>query len=286
MGIRHFLWLVAGISLVLNADEPLNTSTNVVAAIDTSGSPYAVLSANEGAAVTYRKGETVSVISPEGSVSPLVENPSGSGVAAWIPDAGGIYVLTNSNSGIAVFSVRYSDFGTQGAGTEIDPVKIMDNEEISDLVDAGTLSDGMLFALCGPAVSVGVSSSPQGYAVLAEDGDLYRIVAATDGVLYSGRAVASVMETVRPGPDRRIKLRDALAVAYSGDAWIGNSTAPSTLKIESPSGVVTEEQHEGSGVVPFTPAEKGVWKVTLSAGDSVMTACLSVVPRQFAILIR
>jgi len=77
-----------------------------------------------------------------------------------------------------------------------------------------------------------------------------------------------------------------LSIAYSGDRWVGDATARSSLKIVSPSGIIDEESYEGSGSVPFSPLEKGVWQIILSFGDSVLTSHVSVVPRQFAIVIR
>ena len=91
MRIGLFLYLAVMSAMVLQADEALYTSTNAVARIDTSGSPYAVVSADKGATVTYRKGESVSVILPDGSISKIVEEQAGSGVAAWMPEAGGVY---------------------------------------------------------------------------------------------------------------------------------------------------------------------------------------------------
>lgn len=273
-------------AVALQAGEPLYTSTNVTAVLDTSGSPYAVLSADDGATVTYRSGEAVSVVSADGTATPLLEAQDGRGTATWLPDAGGVYVLSNSVSGTAVFSVRYSDFGTEGTGSSEDPVKIMDNEEISDLVDSGKLSSGMLFSLQSPAVSIGGSSCVDGYCVQAADDDMYMLVESSDGVRYSGRSVSSFMETMSPGPDRRIRLRDVAAIAYSGNPWIKGADGASTLTLASPSGADTEHTFSGTGAVAFCPDEKGVWTVTLTAGDTVLTGNVSVLPRQFAVIVR
>ena len=281
-----FLYLAVMSATVSQADDALYTSTNAVARIDTSGSPYAVVSADEGATVTYRRGESVSVIMPDGSISRLVDEQAASGVAAWLPEAGGVYILTNSVSGAATFTVRYSDFGTQGSGTIDDPVKIMDDAEIADLAASGDLGDGMFVSLRGPSVSIGGSSRPSGLSVQYVGEGLYEMLSDYTGKCYAGRPVSSVMETIRPGPHRKINLRDMLAVAYSGDKWIGNPNAQSLLKIESPSGIVDEGVYEGSGAIPFCPTEKGVWKIVLTVGDCELQSSVSVVPRQFAIVIR
>ena len=280
-----FLYLAVMSAMVLQADEALYTSTNAVARIDTSGSPYAVVSADKGATVTYRKGESVSVILPDGSISKLVEEQAGSGVVAWMPEAGGVYTLTNSVSGTAVFTVRHSDFGTQGVGTQEDPVKIMDDAEIADLAASGNLADGMFVFLCGPSVSIGGSSRPSGLSVLYAGERLYRMLSDSTGKCYTGRSVSSVLETMRPGPDRRIKLRDALAIAYSGTMWLGNSAGSSVLAIESPSGSSTNE-FDDTGSIAFCPTETGTWKITLNVDGTVLTSNVSVVPRQFAVVIR
>ena len=281
-----FLYLAVMSATVSQADDALYTSTNAVARIDTSGSPYAVVSADEGATVTYRRGESVSVIMPDGSISRLVDEQAASGVAAWMPEAGGVYTLTNSVSGTAVLTVRYSDFGTQGSGTIDDPVKIMDDAEIADLAASGDLGDGMFVSLRGPSVSIGGSSRPSGLSVQYAGEGLYEMLSDYTGKCYAGRPVSSVMETMRPGPDRRIHVRDALAIAYSGDLWIGGSEAQSSVSVESPSGSKTENAFNGSGSMPFCPTLAGVWKVVLKAGDTVMESNISVIPNQFSIVIR
>lgn len=287
MKTRLFLWLAVTVAaLTAQADDPLHTSTNAVAVLDTSGSPYAVFSASDGAMLTYRSGESVSVISPDGSTSLLVDAPDESGLVTWIPQAGGVYILTNSVYGDVTFTVRYSDFGTQGVGSIGDPVKIIDNAELSDLVDSGDVADGMFFTFCGPVADIGGSDRPNGLSVQYADEGLYKILSDANGMCYSSRPVSSFMETIRPGPHRKINLRDMLAVAYSGDKWIGNPNAQSLLKIESPSGIVDEDNCEGTGVIPFCPAEKGVWKITLSVGDYSLKSKVSVVPQQFAVIIR
>ena len=64
-------------------------------------------------------------------------------------NAGGLWTATNSKQGSETFTMRYSYYGTQGAGTTADPAKLVDGDELVDLADAGTAGDGYVFMLIG-----------------------------------------------------------------------------------------------------------------------------------------
>ena len=288
MKTKLFLWVVicGGTFMTLADSSPLAISTNVLAFIDTSGSPYAVTSAVAGVSVTYRTGETVSAIAPDGTTQLLADAPSVSGRVKWMPVAGGVWTLTNSVFGVVTFSLRYSDFGTQGTGTANDPAKIMDDTELSDLVHAGTLSGGAWFSLRGPRLSMESLVRPAGHAVHVERDGLYSVWASANGEVFKGGAATSVLETVCLGPDRRIFAREALNIAYSGDGWIGDALAESTLTVVSPSASVEESSLDGCGAVTFRPDEYGVWTITLNTDKATLTSRVKVFPRQFSISFR
>ena len=66
------------------------------------------------------------------------------------------------------------------------------------------------------------------------------------------------------GPNRRWKIGKPVEVAYSGDNWIGGMDAQATLAITTPSGGTTELPLSGTGLHRFTPAERGVYTLTLA----------------------
>ena len=143
--------------------------------IDTSGSAHAVTSM-DAISLPYWVGDTITVTAPDGSVSTPVSKAATAGEENWIATMGGVWTITNSDEGTATFSVRYSLFGEQGAGTEADPAKIVDNDELHDLVLSGTAGDGYMFVLQGSAVSFGTMTRINGYAVVPLGNGVYRLM--------------------------------------------------------------------------------------------------------------
>lgn len=244
--------------------------------IDTSGSAHAVTSM-DAISLPYWVGDTITVTAPDGSVSTPVSKAATAGVENWIATMGGVWTITNSDEGTATFSVRYSLFGEQGAGTEADPAKIVDNDELHDLVLSGTAGDGYMFVLQGSAVSFGTMTRINGYAVVPLGNGVYRLMTASDGRMCDSLAVEFPIDTISTGPTRKVAAKeDVLPFAYSGDSWNGDPTAASTLTFTSPSGNTTIVPCTGTGAYAFTINQGGTWTVTLAAGGTELTGMVKL----------
>ena len=287
-----FSVLAAGLagSLMLRADGGSDfltaTAEDTVFALDTMGSPR-VLTAMDAIALTYRAGESVSALPPDSaSASTLVENAAGVGAFGWSPTAGGLWTLENSVSGVATFYVRYSLFPSGGTGTATTPARLVDDAELDDLVAIGRAAAGFTFVLYGTA-TIDALALPAGYSLTALGDGIYRLDTMTGDELYgSVPEPAFALDTERPGPNRTAVKDDTLSVAYSGDSWVGATSAASTLTFTSPSGAAIMHSCMGTGTIPFQPAEDGVWTITLTAGESSLSALLRIKRLGMSICIR
>ena len=79
------------------------------------------------------------------------------------------------------------------------------------------------------------------------------------------------MHTKGDGPNRRGRVNSFPAVAYSGDSWLGDSAATSTLTFTPPIGVASSQNLTGTGTTPFSFDDAGLWTVRLDAADG--TSC-------------
>lgn len=106
-----------GAALPLAADAEEISATLSGFRLDTSGLPVALLSQSDVDSfsacrpVTYLSGETITVASPAGTVSTLIEDAPSAGTRTFTPNAGGLWRLSNSNGAIAYVGVGWSVFG-------------------------------------------------------------------------------------------------------------------------------------------------------------------------------
>ena len=263
-------------AIVAFADEPLATDSDFEFALDTGGSPYVVASAGASSLV-YIAGETVEITAPDGSSSTPVSSAASDGAYAWTPTAGGVWTMTNDGEGSATFKVHYSLYPeSAGAGTENDPVKAVDGTDLAALVSGGYASDGSWFTTGGAAIED--FAQPAGYA-FREEGDIFRLVASVNGLLYAGSNVVFAADMRQEGPNRRMRSGESMPLAYSGDLWTGtNATASATLTIQEPSGTSDAQALSGMGSVAFSPITLGVWTITLDDGVTTMTSLVNVTP--------
>ncbi len=253
--------------------------------IDTSGSAHAVTSLG-AISLPYWAGNTITVTAPDDSVSTPVSRAATAGVENWTATMGGVWTIANSDEGTATFSVRYSLFGAQGAGTDADPAKIVDDDELHDLALAGVAGDGYTFVLQGSAVSFGTMAPIDGYAVVPLGNGVYRLATASDGRVCDSLAAEFPIDTISAGPNRRVSVKeDVLPFAYSGDDWKGNPSAASTLTFTSPSGSATIVPCTGTGAYAFAINQGGTWTVTLAAGGTELTGMVKL-PDGFVLSIR
>jgi len=108
--------LGAALAFAGRADDLVANSTNVSFRLDTTGPAYSVGSAEEAAScpVTWRKGETVKVVAPDGTETTYATDAERDGVADVALGSGGLWRLFNSKSGTAMVGVPWYVFGDGG----------------------------------------------------------------------------------------------------------------------------------------------------------------------------
>ena len=122
MAIRWEMFFVAASAVLpLFAGEDLATSAAFGGVhMNTSGLPTIISSQSDITAlaawpVTYRAGETVTVVARDGTTRTVAENVAADGAAAFAPDAGGLWQLVNSNGETALVGVSWEVFGESWA---------------------------------------------------------------------------------------------------------------------------------------------------------------------------
>lgn len=286
------LLLAASIStilpLALSADDLVATSADCIYAADTTPSPHAVKTAVELDEITggmwkvaWCVGETVMVVAPDGTVTTLVSNAAAAGTATLALGSGGRWVLSRSRQGMLLdtveFTVRYSLYGSAGSGTEADPLKVVDAEEIAE-IGGETAMSGLHIALRG-VDGLDLSTLVLGSGLsLTELGEgVWRIDMAMDGRAATSAAMEYPADSMQGGPDRKTSWQASPPVSYSGDNWIGDAARISTLTLTSPRGVVTTLDLTGTGALWFSFDEVGRWDVRLAmTGGAVRDAVILV----------
>ena len=218
---------------------------------------------------------TVTVASPAGKSSTLA---AGTGAYTWTPDEGGLWTLSSSKDGTTTFSVRYSSFpGTEGAGTEASPLKIVDFAELSDQVSGGNAGNGTVFALCGGDNLMSLLEMPAGYAIVSLGGGKYMLDSYDPKLAASSVSPEFVADMETAGPNRRgLKPDPWPGIAYTGDGWAFNATAASTLTLTPPGESPDATAKTGTGAVSFVPRKSGTWTATLAYGSTTLTAEIDV----------
>ena len=266
-------------SFMLRADEVTVAHSNTLtASLDTVGSPYAITSSAGVVSLVCRPGSAVTATDADSGETRTL-TASATGPVSWTPTAGGLWTLSNSFDGQASFTVRYSFFGTQGSGTESDPFKVVDSEEISDLVEAGTMTDGCYLVLRGADGLIDEISMPTGHALREQGNGVVRFEAVSDGLVYGGMPVTTFIDAKTDGPNRVMKRRrEVRLISYSGDGWLGSPSATATLTLVSPSGISSCETVQGTGRFAFSPQQSGAWTVTLDSEAETLSSQLIVLP--------
>ena len=288
MGIRYLFCaaMLAGASTLYADVAPLAVSTNIAFSVDTCGGSVPVKSL-DAVALPYGFAQKVTATGEDSATtSTLVESAAGTGEYAWTPSAGGVWTLTNSVEGVARFLVRYSLFPeTQGVGTVDDPARIVDDGEIPERIDAGSISYGYVVLLDGEASAASLEL-PTGWSLQGVADNTYRLIAASGGMLYESVGVPFMVDSRGAGPNRRWPLGKSVEVAYSGDNWIGGLDARSTLAITTPSGNTVELPLSGTGLHGFTPAERGVYTLTMATDDASVVSRVTVLSDPLILIFR
>ena len=121
-----------GAALPLAADAEEVSATLSGFRLDTSGIPVVLSSQSDvdsfsaNRPVTYLPGDTVTVVSPTGTVSTLVEDAPAAGGRTFSPDAGGLWRIANSKGAVAYVGVGWSVFGdgTTQSSSPLAPIAI------------------------------------------------------------------------------------------------------------------------------------------------------------------
>ena len=269
------------------ADEsPLAESSDCVYSVDTLGSPRNIKTADDRSALwqaTRRAGETVTLVSPNGVRSTLVSADSDETSVGLEFDAGGVWQVENSEQGSAVFTVRHSLCGTQGAGTEASPAKLVDGDELVDL----SAGDGFVFCLEPVEGLLNALFIPSGFRLVKVDDTTWRIVSSADGCLYAAAEIVYPVDSEEAGPNRSSKKKEVLPVSYSGDDWVRGMSKASTLTFVAPDGVESTVSLNGTGAAQFKFHTSGVWTVRLTMADgSMKTAILNIISDGFTVTLR
>ena len=278
MDVRHLIGiaLAAGASALLAEDAAIAVAPDFAFSIDTCGGTALVKSLDE-VKLPYGVAQKVTATGEDSATTvTLVESAVGTGEYGWTPSSGGVWTLTNSVEGVARFLVRYSLFPeTQGAGTVGDPAKIVDDDEIPERIDAGSIAYGYVVLLGGEASAASLEL-PVGWLLQGVADSTYRLVAASGDMLYESAGVPFMVDSRGAGPNRRWKVGKSVEVAYSGDNWSGGVDAQSTLAITTPSGDTTELPLSGTGLHGFIPVERGVYTLTLATDGASAVSRVTV----------
>ena len=288
MGIRHIVCaaVLTGAS-TLSADvASLAISTNFAFSVDTRGETTLVKSLDE-VKLPYGFAQRITANGEDSATTAtLVESAAGAGEYGWTPSSGGVWTLTNSVEGVAKFLVRYSLFPeSQGAGTVDDPARIVDDGEIPERIAAGSIVYGYV-ALFGGEASAASLELPAGWSLQGVANNTYRLVAASGDMLYESAGVPFIVDSRGAGPNRRWKIGKSVEIAYSGDNWIGGLNAQSTLAITTPSGDTAELPLSGTGLHGFTPAERGVYTLTLATDGASIVGKVTVLSDPMILIFR
>ena len=109
-------------------------------------------------------------------------------------------------------------------------------------------------------------------------GDYGTLMAVTDGAFSP-----YVVDSLQTGPVRKVKDRVYPPVAYTGDDWVRNSSAASTLSFVSPLGGETSFNLTGTGATQFNFGQSGRWTVSLVMADGTTQEAIVGVPGGFII---
>ena len=143
--------------------------------------------------------------------------------------------------------------------------------------------DGYVFTLNGVESLVDALRLPSGLRLEKIDdagaATQWRIVASAGGEEYVWAALAYSADTKQSGPDRRLRLKDVMPVAYSGDNWSRTAESASTLTLTAPSGAVAEYELTGTDALTVRFSEAGRWRIALAAGDRTLESTVNVTHR-------
>lgn len=102
----------------------------------------------------------------------------------------------------------------------------------------------------------------------------------------SDTSSAYAADSKQEGPNRTTRRKEAPAVAYTGDNWVGDAAKAATLTFTSPSGKTTTLNRTGSGAIAFNFNEVGNWTVLLAMADGTARTAVVTIDGGFTIVIQ
>ena len=200
---------------------------------------------------------------------------------------GTVLGTSDASPAFAVYSVDGATYAamSQAEIVALPPLFSRSGETVTATSPSGgvvTLSSSSLASVLDAGGVWTIANSVQGTAHVGVAWAVY----ADGGALAEGVSGAYTVESMSPGPDRKVKKREAPPVAYSGDDWLGNPSAASTLGFVSPSGDGTNMNLVGCGAQQFTFNKAGQWMVRLTAGGKVREAEVTIINGGFGLSIR
>ena len=285
-----FSAIVAAAGLCSVADMPVATSTDCAYVLDTVNDwPRALKTEADLTSLptaVYRAGDSLMVTAPDGTTSTTAKTADS--MESLPINAGGLWTFSNPRQkGTVSFTVRHSIYGTLGDGTEVSPAKLMDSEELSDLIENGVAGDGYFFKLDSDSL-IAALQLPSGYCLTESANGLFRMNESEDGCRYVCAGVGYPIDAKRSCSGRRIYQQDVLPVAYSGDSWRRDPVKTSILTIVDPDGVENDPYElAGTGVksIPFN--KLGVWRLRLDMENGKFCeATVNICKKFFSVIIR
>lgn len=274
--VALFPFMASVSTMALYAGEVLCEDSDFPFFLDTTGSPYLVDTLSRAQKLSYIAGETISIFAPDGTLYTPISSASENGAYDWIPAVGGTWSLTNDFEGTAAFVVRHSLFpDAVGSGTIEDPVRVVDAGDFDAFVAKGVAKDGICFRIDGLFGFSGFNQ-PDGMAFHVIEDGCFQLKESADGLLFLGAEASFPIDTRGTGPDRRMRRNETMLLAYSGNEWIGDEAASSSLSIVYETDTRADMEFTGNGTVLFEPRTTGVYTVTLTAGENVSTSRISV----------
>lgn len=154
----------------------------------------------------------------------------------------------------------------------------------------------------GDATTLAASAASAGSGAFAPDaGGVWTLVNSSQGTAYvcipwsvygDGMSVTSATspdfaaDSQQEGPNRTTRRKEAPAVAYTGDSWVGDAAKAATLTFTSPSGAATTVNRTGSGAIAFNFNEVGSWTVLLAMADGTTRTAVVTIDGGFTIVIQ
>ena len=188
---------------------------------------------------------------------------------------GTVLGTSDASPAFAVYSVDGATYAamSQAEIVALPPLFSRSGETVTATSPSGgvvTLSSSSLASVLDAGGVWTIANSVQGTAHVGVAWAVY----ADGGALAEGVSGAYTVESMSP------------PVAYSGDDWLGNPSAASTLGFVSPSGDGTNMNLVGCGAQQFTFNKAGQWMVRLTAGGKVREAEVTIIKGGFGLSIR